>query len=265
VTGAPLVAGTVALALSSTMPRARDELTAGEWAVLALLREHSAHGFALARAMAPEGEVGRVWALRRPLVYRALVMLERMGLVRPVGILPSPSGPQRTLVEATPAGERELTRWLGEPVSHVRDARSLLMLKLLFIDRRKADPERLLVAQRIRFLMLAENLSMAADAARGFDRALLLWRLESTTAAVRFTEAMLAERASGSEAGGSGPGRLGRRSDMNNDEPKPRVKDAPERADDRSNASSTPPRGNPETDHESVEKGKEQLGKVSGN
>jgi hypothetical protein len=27
----------------------------------------------------------------------------------------------------------------------------------------------------------------------------------------------------------------------------------------------TPPRGNPETDHESVEKGKAQLDKVSGN
>jgi hypothetical protein len=54
---------------------------------------------------------------------------------------------------------------------------------------------------------------------------------------------------------------------MNNDEPKPRVEDAPvpERDEDRSNASSTPPRGNPETDHESVEKGEEQLGKVSGN
>jgi hypothetical protein len=52
---------------------------------------------------------------------------------------------------------------------------------------------------------------------------------------------------------------------MNNDEPKPRVEDAPERDAERSDASSTPPRGNPETDHESVEKGEEQLGKVSGN
>jgi len=41
------------------MPRARDELTVGEWAVLALLGEQPAHGFALARAMAPDGEVGR--------------------------------------------------------------------------------------------------------------------------------------------------------------------------------------------------------------
>jgi hypothetical protein len=35
------------------MPRPRDELTAGEWAVLAVLAESSTHGFAIARAMAP--------------------------------------------------------------------------------------------------------------------------------------------------------------------------------------------------------------------
>jgi hypothetical protein len=37
----------------------------------------------------------------------------------------------------------------------------------------------------------AERLSDAADAAEGLDRALVVWRLESTTAAVRFVEAML--------------------------------------------------------------------------
>jgi len=50
------------------MPRPRDELTAGEWAVLALLAEAPTHGFAIAKAMAPEGEVGKVWSVRRPLV-----------------------------------------------------------------------------------------------------------------------------------------------------------------------------------------------------
>jgi DNA-binding PadR family transcriptional regulator len=174
------------------MPRARDELTAGEWAVLGLLSENPAHGFALARAMAPEGEVGQVWALRRPLVYRALDTLDRMGLVRPVGTLPSRSGPQRTILEPTPEGEQALTDWLIQPVEHVRDARSLLMLKLLFLARRNADPGPLLAAQSERFSAHAERLEAAVQAAQGFDRALLRWRLETTTAAVRFTDAMLA-------------------------------------------------------------------------
>lgn len=173
----------------------RDELSVGEWAVLALLVEEPTHGFALARAMAPEGEVGKIWSVRRPLVYRAVETLTAKGLVRPAGTVPSRSGPQRTVLEATPTGKRTLTRWLPQPIAHVRDARSLLMLKLLFLTRREADLEPLLSAQREHFAKLAERLAEAAGAAEGFDRALLLWRLESTTAAIHFVETMLAEPA----------------------------------------------------------------------
>jgi DNA-binding PadR family transcriptional regulator len=176
------------------MPRSRNELSAGEWAVLALLGEQRAYGFAIARAMAPSGEVGQVWAVRRPLVYRALETLEQRELIRPAGTVPSQSGPQRTILEVTPAGTRALADWLGRPVSHVRDARSLLMLKLLFLTRQGADTEPLLTAQRTLFSLQAERLSTAVDEAEGFDRALLLWRLHSTTAAVRFTETLLDER-----------------------------------------------------------------------
>jgi DNA-binding PadR family transcriptional regulator len=176
------------------MPRVREELTAGEWAVLALLGEQPTHGFALARAMAPDGEVGRVWALRRPLVYRALETLGRLGFVRPVGTLRSSSGPQRTVLEITATGESALAKWLSEPVARVRDARSLLMLKLLFLIRSQADLEPLLLTQRGEFAARVRSLSAAAKQAEGFDRALLVWRLQSTEAAIRFTDTMLAER-----------------------------------------------------------------------
>jgi PadR family transcriptional regulator AphA len=173
------------------MPRARDELSAGEWAVLALLSEEPAHGFALARAMAPDGEVGQVWALRRPLVYRALETLAQRRLIRPAATVPSQSGPQRTILRVTPAGRQAVTDWLGQPVNHVRDARSLLMLKLLFITRREADPAPLLTAQRTQFTAQAEQLRTAVEETDGFDRTLLLWRLHTTAAAVQFTEEML--------------------------------------------------------------------------
>jgi DNA-binding PadR family transcriptional regulator len=176
------------------MPRAREELSAGEWAVLALLSEKPAHGFALARAIEPGGEVGQVWAMRRPLVYRALETLEQLGLVRPAATVPSQTGPQRTILEVTPAGAEAVTEWLSRPVSHVRDARSLLMLKLLFLHRSGADPAPLLTAQREQFSAHAERLSAAADEADGFDRALLLWRVHTTTAAVQFTETMLSDQ-----------------------------------------------------------------------
>jgi DNA-binding PadR family transcriptional regulator len=173
------------------MARSRDDLGAGEWAVLALLAEQPTHGFAVARAMSPEGEIGKVWTMRRPLVYRAIDQLTEAGFVRPAGTEPSSSGPRRTLVEVMPAGRRALAGWLAEPVEHVRDARSLLMLKLLFLARGNGDPAPLLTAQRERFENLAGRLTVAVDDADGFDQVLLRWRLESTTAAIRFIDGLL--------------------------------------------------------------------------
>jgi hypothetical protein len=113
--------------------------------------------------------------------------------VQPAGTVASPAGPRRTILRATPNGKRAVTRWLKTPVEHVRDARSQLMLKLLFLDRRERDAAPLLHAQRERFAALADGLADAAAAADGFDRVLALWRLESTTAALRFVETMLGE------------------------------------------------------------------------
>jgi DNA-binding PadR family transcriptional regulator len=159
------------------MPRTSHDLTAGEWAVLALLAEEPTHGFAVARALAPEGEVGQVWSIRRPLVYRAIEALIGRGLLRSTATVASRSGPQRTILTVTAPGRRAVTAWLGEPVAHVRDARSLLMLKLLFLMRAGAELEPLLGAQRAQFTRLVERLAAAAADATGFDRALLLWRL----------------------------------------------------------------------------------------
>src|ERR1700761_6581468 len=121
------------------MRRRPEELTTGEWAVLALLDEGPTHGFAVARALAPGGDVGRVWAIRRPLVYRTLEQLEGRELTRVAGTEASTTGPPRTLLETTPGGTRAFAEWLREPVEHLRDARSELMLKLLFLDRRGGD------------------------------------------------------------------------------------------------------------------------------
>jgi len=91
-------------------------------------------------------------------------------------------------VEATPVGRRRVTRWLRRPVAHVRDARSLLMLKLLFLERRDADPGPLLVAQRKRFAAIERTLEASMSESEGFARTLLLWRLENVRAALRFVD-----------------------------------------------------------------------------
>jgi DNA-binding PadR family transcriptional regulator len=171
------------------MRRRSEQLTTGEWAVLALVAEALTHGFAVARELAPDGEVGRVWAMRRPLVYRTLDVLTDRELVRAAGTQPSESGPPRTVLEITEDGRERVDAWRLAPVQHVRDARADLMLKLLFLDRAGRDPAPLLVAQRERFAAIAAELEKAE--AEGFARTLALWRLENTRAAIRFVDALV--------------------------------------------------------------------------
>ena len=97
-------------------PRSRPTLT--EWAVLGLLCEQPAHGWDLARSLAPDGDVGQVWTVSRPLVYRAVAVLRGLGYVEERETAPSPLGPQRVLLAPTPRGRQALRRWLG-----ARDAR----------------------------------------------------------------------------------------------------------------------------------------------
>jgi PadR family transcriptional regulator AphA len=171
------------------MRRRPETLATGEWAVLALLAETPTHGFAIARSLAPAGDVGRVWAMRRPLVYRTLDVLSERELVRAAGTEPSESGPPRTVLDVTGDGRERVEAWLLAPVEHVRDARADLMLKLLFLDRAGRDPAPLLRAQRERFALIAAELEKVEE--EGFARTLALWRLENTRAAIRFVDELL--------------------------------------------------------------------------
>jgi PadR family transcriptional regulator AphA len=166
-------------------------MTPGEWAVLALLAEGQTHGFAIARALAPEGEIGKVWSLHRPRVYYAIEALTDRGFLRTAATVASRAGPERTMLRITPAGSRALGEWLEQPVEHVREARTLLLLKLLFLDRAGRDPRPLLRHQRLAFGRIVDRLRCAVDEARGFDQTLLRWRLENAMAAVRFIDEMI--------------------------------------------------------------------------
>ena len=138
-----------------------------------------------------------MWTCSRPLVYRALALLVERGLVEERGSQPSEAGPQRTMLGVTRAGRRELYRWLGEPAAHVRDIRSALMLKLLFLSQRGADPSELLERQRAVLASVVDGLEAAAGDAEDFDRILYLWRLESARAALRFVDDLLSGAARG--------------------------------------------------------------------
>ncbi len=76
----------------------------GEWACLGLIYPAPTHGFAVAAHLRPNGDVGRVWSLSRPLTYRAIDQLVQRGLVQAVGEERGIAGGNRTIVAATRTG-----------------------------------------------------------------------------------------------------------------------------------------------------------------
>lgn len=131
--------------------RSRD-LALNSWAVLALLVDDGpTHGFALSKKLGRSTDIGRVWAVPRPLVYRSLEQLEDRGFIRPGAELPGDAGPTRRPFTATDAGRRALRRWRRSPVDHLRDVRPVLILKLLLTVRADLDPGPLLRAQQQTF------------------------------------------------------------------------------------------------------------------
>lgn len=167
-------------------------LSLAEWLVLCLVAEGPTHGFAIASVAGPEGDLGRVWWLRRAVVYRGLQRLRELGLVEETGVESTPHGPTRTVLRATPYGTAAVRWWLSRPVAHVRDVRSELMVKLAMLDRAGADPAALLTAQRHVIEPIVEALRADRDLAQGFDRTLAGWRYETAVATLAFLDEVLA-------------------------------------------------------------------------
>jgi DNA-binding PadR family transcriptional regulator len=166
-------------------------LSLGEHAVLALLAEQPRHGWAIVRELAPDGEVGRVWTLSRPLAYRALDTLTTRRLVRAAGTERG-GGPRRTILNATAAGRRAVDRWLATPVTHPRDVRSEFLLKLVLGARLGVDPKPLVRAQQ---QALSPTFRALARAAAGSDADVVdRWRHESALAIQRFLAGLAPSR-----------------------------------------------------------------------
>lgn len=161
--------------------------------MLALVAEAPTHGWAVARALSPDGEVGAAWTFPRALVYRALDTLLAAGLIEEKGVEDGTRGPRRTIVGCTRAGRDRVRRWLVEPVGHVRDARSLLLLKLVFSRRAGRDARPLLLSQQAALIAIEEALAARLAAAAGDETEQLLaaFRLETTRAVARFVDGLL--------------------------------------------------------------------------
>lgn len=157
-----------------------------EWACLGALYGQTAHGWAVARRLRADGDLGRVWQLSRALTYRAIDQLTERGLIVPVGEEESTDGPRRTLLTATHRGRAELRTWVQTPVEQIRDLRSELLLKLLFAREFGIDVDAMLRDQRR--LVEERLLVLRRDAAADPTDLVARWRVEMATAALRFLD-----------------------------------------------------------------------------
>jgi PadR family transcriptional regulator AphA len=172
-------------------------LTLGEWAVLGLLACGPQHAFALVKALAPAGDVGRIWSVPTPVVYRAVNSLRDQTLIEALGEERSDAGPPRTRLAITRVGKRHLDLWLRTPVAHLREVRGELMLKLALLARMRRSAQPLVKTQLRVFGPIltglearASMIDSGAESPADFDATLARWRLENARAVWRFLESL---------------------------------------------------------------------------
>ncbi len=175
----------------SYMPAHLRSLSTSDWAVLAFLSEGAVHGFKLAAIFAKGGELGTVWTLQRPQVYRAVQHLQARLYVSAVKREPGENGPPRTLYALTALGRATFETWLTTPVQHLRDGRSDLLLKLIFTERHKLDAKPLLRAQLEHFSEVLTAIQAKLENAQGPERTALEWRIDAARGALAFLERKL--------------------------------------------------------------------------
>jgi PadR family transcriptional regulator AphA len=172
--------------------RTKKELLAGEWAVLALLCERPTHGYAIAAAMAPDGDIGTIWSLGQPLTYRALSVLQQLELIELSAVKPGDRAPSKRELKATTRARRMVRRWLETPDPHVRDLRSGLLLKLHFLHRTGRSALPLLSAQHELLTATTAALEERVQETTDESEALVVrWRLTMAAAALQFVEEAL--------------------------------------------------------------------------
>lgn len=170
-----------------------------EHALLAFLKQAggTAHGYDLARRFRRGEPLGDVIHLEQAMLYKHLKKLSRLGWIT-MSMQDQSPRPPRQVCHLTPAGERELQRWLAEPVGRTREIRLEFLVKLFFAW--QFDPalaHRLASEQREVILRLADSISsqlveytslLANPDDEDFGKMVLQLRLEQTVSAAYWLE-----------------------------------------------------------------------------
>ncbi len=161
---------------------ARSETSLAESVCLALVVSGSDYGGAVAELLAPGGELGRIWSLSKPLTYRAIDALVTSAMIDRSGTAPG-RGRERSLLQPTRSGRAATRRWLAEPVRHLRDVRTELLLKFSILERMGLSRTPLALAQQEWFAPIIASITegTATDVVS-------IWRREHAQAVAEFLD-----------------------------------------------------------------------------
>ena len=163
---------------------ARSDPKLAREVVLALVVAEPRHGWALQRELSPEGTVGRAWSLSRQLTYRAIESLVDDGLVRR-GTPRDGGGADKVVVTATARGRKHSLAWLDEPVTHLRDVRTELLVKMMLREQLGLATNAFLARQRAVFDPLIDAVRHTRDTG-----VVATWRRENADAVRRFLDSL---------------------------------------------------------------------------
>ena len=159
---------------------ARQDAQLARNVVLALVVHTPRHGWAIHEQLSPTGDIGRAWTLSRQLVYRAIDTLVEDGLVKRA-IPKDGGGADKVIISPTATGKRTAMHWLDSPVTHLRDVRTELVLKVMLRDKMGLPLGSFLEAQHGIFDPLIASINKDAS-----DSPVNLWRRESANAVKRY-------------------------------------------------------------------------------
>jgi DNA-binding PadR family transcriptional regulator len=159
---------------------ARQDAQLARNVVLALVVHTPRHGWAIHEQLSPTGDIGRAWTLSRQLVYRAIDTLVDDGLVKRATPKDGGGG-DKVIISPTAAGKRLAIQWLDSPVTHLRDVRTELVLKVMLREKMGLPLAPFLSLQHEIFDPLITAINKDAS-----DSPVNLWRKESANAVKRY-------------------------------------------------------------------------------
>ena len=168
---------------------AGPSLSLPEWTVLTVLSQQPAHGFAVAQLTAPHGELGRIWQIPRPVIYRAIGRLVEADLIRPESVEPGlgRSGPSTPLPRG--AVKPRSTGWT-RPLRTSGTSARICCSSWPSWTGPEQIPRTCSRGQRAVLVPIARAIESGQPAPGGFDAILLAWRRATAAAALEFLDAV---------------------------------------------------------------------------